>query len=294
MNLQRISPTVTLALSVVFLFWKLRAEIKNMALESKSSKRKILSFRMEPNYSSMAMASKEQELPILIDGQRCGVQVTSTDTLSNVRAKILEDFDIDMLPEQSQDFFISVGNMRLSSKQETKKLAWDVIAENEIISLHSKGSATAKRAATGSRRERPTKQARTREDLSVSQTMEDLDASDSEEEWEPESSEIPRKPSLLREENLSLSQSEISHVKFDKAVKQSCDLLKRACEFLQHPDTAVFCSETRRTEVVEEIQAGLRDTAAPDTIIGVLGSTGVGKSSVLNALLGEASILPTS
>ena len=32
----------------------------------------------------------------------------------------------------------------------------------------------------------------------------------------------------------------------------------------------------------------------PDTIIGVLGSTGVGKSSLLNALLGEASILPTS
>ena len=42
-----------------------------------------------------------------------------------------------------------------------------------------------------------------------------------------------------------------------------------------------------------EIKENL-EKSSPNTIIGVLGNTGVGKSSLLNALLDEASVLPTS
>merc|ERR1739848_378728 len=38
----------------------------------------------------------------------------------------------------------------------------------------------------------------------------------------------------------------------------------------------------------------IKEKGLPNTTIGVLGNTGVGKSSLLNALLNEASILPTS
>ena len=36
------------------------------------------------------------------------------------------------------------------------------------------------------------------------------------------------------------------------------------------------------------------EKGSPQTVFGVLGNTGVGKSSLLNALLDEASVLPTS
>lgn len=38
----------------------------------------------------------------------------------------------------------------------------------------------------------------------------------------------------------------------------------------------------------------LRQTAVPSTRIGVIGDTGAGKSSLINAALGEESILPTN
>jgi ATPase subunit of ABC transporter with duplicated ATPase domains len=56
-----------------------------------------------------------------------------------------------------------------------------------------------------------------------------------------------------------------------------------------------FCSEARNYEWRKEIQDQLSSgTIGPKTIVGVLGSTGVGKSSLLNALLDEAAVLPTS
>ena len=56
-----------------------------------------------------------------------------------------------------------------------------------------------------------------------------------------------------------------------------------------------FCSEARNEEWRKEIQDQLSSgTIGPKTIVGVLGSTGVGKSSLLNALLDEAAVLPTS
>ena len=53
-------------------------------------------------------------------------------------------------------------------------------------------------------------------------------------------------------------------------------------------------AEPRRTQQWLEDLCKLDQREMPKTVIGVLGGTGVGKSSLLNALLGEASILPTS
>ena len=60
------------------------------------------------------------------------VEICETDTLQNVRALILEEFDNDMLP--CQDFCFHLNDIRVSEKQESKKKAWNI----SILSLHSK------------------------------------------------------------------------------------------------------------------------------------------------------------
>ena len=54
-----------------------------------------------------------------------------------------------------------------------------------------------------------------------------------------------------------------------------------------------LANDDRRSSWLQEASS-LEQKGMPLTTIGVLGGTGVGKSSLLNALLGEASILPTS
>ncbi|KAL3795128.1 hypothetical protein HJC23_007356 [Cyclotella cryptica] len=54
-----------------------------------------------------------------------------------------------------------------------------------------------------------------------------------------------------------------------------------------------FCSEIRMNELIGDID-DIAKKISPRTTIGVLGNTGTGKSSFLNALLEEASVLPTS
>jgi hypothetical protein len=82
-----------------------------------------------------------------------------------------------------------------------------------------------------------------------------------------------------------------THKIHEQALAKSCSVLKDINTMLQ--DNPLFCSQGRAKEWEQEIQEILRK-AAPKTIIGVLGNTGVGKSSLLNALLDEAAVLPTS
>jgi hypothetical protein len=83
------------------------------------------------------------------------------------------------------------------------------------------------------------------------------------------------------------------NTKFDEAVASSRDLLRKLMNVLDQPENEIFCVQSRRREWKAELANSLKQTA-PDTIIGVLGNTGVGKSSLLNALLDEANVLPTS
>ena len=76
-----------------------------------------------------------------------------------------------------------------------------------------------------------------------------------------------------------------------ETVEKSREVLDSMKKILE--DNELFCSNDRRQEWLKEISSQLNDSE-PKTTIGVLGNTGVGKSSLLNALLDEASVLPTS
>lgn len=82
-------------------------------------------------------ASLFKELVISSGGVSGFVEVSSRDTLSDVRSLIMEEFDDDMIPDEG-DFYFSANTIRLSAKQEARKLAWDLLSSNATISIHSK------------------------------------------------------------------------------------------------------------------------------------------------------------
>ena len=83
------------------------------------------------------------------------------------------------------------------------------------------------------------------------------------------------------------------HASLQMVVAQCDDQLRRALEILQDPRNSLLCPPSVRKEICSDIKKVLQQ-APPYVIIGLLGGTGVGKSSLLNALLNEGSILPTS
>ena len=83
------------------------------------------------------------------------------------------------------------------------------------------------------------------------------------------------------------------HASLQQAVGQCNDQLKRALQILQDSRNFLLCPPSVRKDISTEITKVLQQ-APPCVIIGLLGGTGVGKSSLLNALLNEDSILPTS
>ena len=93
------------------------------------------------------------------------------------------------------------------------------------------------------------------------------------------------------EDIVQVLQPSDTHKIHDQALKSSCEVLNDIKTLLS--DNPLFCSEDRRKDWTAEISESL-SKSAPNVVIGVLGNTGVGKSSLLNAILEEASVLPTS
>ena len=82
-----------------------------------------------------------------------------------------------------------------------------------------------------------------------------------------------------------------NHVDVAENNTNTCiDTLRNLKAIIDKPDVATAERKTIWEKEIYEITK----KALPKTTIGVLGNTGVGKSSLLNALLNEASILPTS
>ena len=79
----------------------------------------------------------------------------------------------------------------------------------------------------------------------------------------------------------------------DRAVSQSFDTLRQIEKTLRNPKNSMLCSVDRRKGWIKECSKLLAKTP-PDIVIACLGATGAGESSLLNALLDEAAVLPTS
>lgn len=92
---------------------------------------------------------------------------------------------------------------------------------------------------------------------------------------------------------LDIGRHESGHIKIDRSQEQCIRLLEKAREFINRPQLHRFCSPTQRIEWNNEID-GMMNQQEPEIVIGCLGGTGVGKSSLLKALLNEDNILPTS
>ena len=109
--------------------------------------------------------------------------------------------------------------------------------------------------------------------------------------------EIGKKPDSLDELNediLEVQEESLTndpHKESDEAKEKSKHVLSSLSTILK--DNPDFCSENRRKEWLEEVN-NLLEKSTPQTVFGVLGNTGVGKSSLLNGLLDEAAVLPTS
>ena len=82
--------------------------------------------------------------PDVEDGGGTIDDLSPSDTLATLRAKILEEFDEDQLPngvkDGSVDFFFKIGSSRCSTSQESKKRALDIKTAITIVAKKQKAA----------------------------------------------------------------------------------------------------------------------------------------------------------
>jgi hypothetical protein len=76
-----------------------------------------------------------KELLLECDDFTGAVECTETHTLEDVRGLLAEEFDDDMLPAA---YYFTCNGIRLSSKQEARKRAWDVVDQKQQIRIVDK------------------------------------------------------------------------------------------------------------------------------------------------------------
>ena len=77
-----------------------------------------------------------KELVIVSGNDKGFVDVQAYHVLADVRRLLKEKFDDDMLP--CGEFFFCANGVRLSSKQEARKLAWGYIKDMMVVSIHTR------------------------------------------------------------------------------------------------------------------------------------------------------------
>lgn len=75
----------------------------------------------------------------------------------------------------------------------------------------------------------------------------------------------------------------------EKAVESSVELLNT----LQEPLQTKLANSPDASQWIQQIDLLKRQAVKTQTIIGVVGNTGAGKSSVINAMLDEERLVPT-
>jgi flagellar biosynthesis GTPase FlhF len=93
---------------------------------------------------------------------------------------------------------------------------------------------------------------------------------------------VDTEEALMDAEDMVVEASSNQHQVHDEALAKSCNVLNDLKSLIH--ENSLFCSQGRRQEWTEEIQDQLKKSA-PKTIIGVLGSTGVGKSRYVSRLV---------
>ncbi|KAL7466467.1 hypothetical protein ACHAXS_006766, partial [Conticribra weissflogii] len=74
-----------------------------------------------------------REFVVKSKGVGAYVEVSDTDHLSDVRRILLNDLDDDQLP--SQEFAFHINGVRISKKQEDRKLAFHILDQNASVEL---------------------------------------------------------------------------------------------------------------------------------------------------------------
>jgi len=266
-----------------------------------------------------------------VEGGGGGIEVGPSTTLAGLRQAIIDEFDEDQLPggvkDGSTEFYFEVGGVRVSTGQERTKRPYDGI---ESVTIRKKPRAAGGAAPTPVQMAAPPPPAADaaadgrRGELEASPKRQKAEAPApapaappprSPEEDEPEEEEEEAGPSGAAGAAMDVDSDDESSDDYveevappdepaagelrdagpdpihEASLALSRDVLGKLRTMV---DAApLLAADDRRGQWAKTI-AETEKKGIPNTVVGVLGGTGVGKSSLLNALLGEASILPTS
>ena len=225
----------------------------------------------------------------------CTVTVSEKDTLSDVRAIILERYREDILPPDSSDFIIFVGDKQapIWRFKEERTNAWNVINNSKwgFITLKVFGDKNKRNSSSSGNEsdddEQPLqKKSKTVETSINSSSYSSQKPGSSEngsEETEAENHDMdmnnqkmPPQESKTHIMPLTKPAKVFSHVTYDKAISESTTVLEDLNKILHDTRNTMFCSEDHRKELSEEMKTLLNTNSHPDVIIGCLGATGVG------------------
>lgn len=82
-----------------------------------------------------SITDETKEFIIHSNGEAGYVEVTSTSTLSEVRQLIIDEFDTEQLPSQSEEFAFKINGVRQSQKQETRKYAFELLEQQARVEI---------------------------------------------------------------------------------------------------------------------------------------------------------------